>query len=68
MEFLGIRTFVTRVLESETQPGDDVDAFLARLHEEIPFYIAYRFFPELRSTDDFDDVVSVLLCLTVCTY
>ncbi|MCJ1400371.1 hypothetical protein MMC11_003576 [Xylographa trunciseda] len=51
MEFCGIRTFLSRVLDNETQPDDDVHAFFARLHEEIPFYIAYRFFPELRATD-----------------
>ncbi|MCJ1389651.1 hypothetical protein MMC18_002508 [Xylographa bjoerkii] len=51
MEFCGIRTFLRRVLNNETDPDDDVDAFFARLHEEIPFYIAYRFFPELRTAD-----------------
>ncbi|MCJ1282198.1 Proline-rich protein 12 [Xylographa opegraphella] len=51
MEFCGIRTFLQRVLDNETQPDDDVDAFFARLHDEIPFYIAYRFFPELRNAD-----------------
>ncbi|MCJ1431665.1 hypothetical protein MMC27_001020 [Xylographa pallens] len=51
MEFCGIRIFLKRTLANETQPDDDVDGFFARLHEEIPFYIAYRFFPELRNAD-----------------
>ncbi|MCJ1378622.1 hypothetical protein MMC17_001721 [Xylographa soralifera] len=40
MEFCGIRTFLRRVLDNDTQPDDDVNAFFARLHEELPFYIA----------------------------
>ena len=51
MEFCGIRTFLKRILDNETQPDDDFNAFFARLHKEIPFYIAYRFFPELRNAD-----------------
>ena len=51
MEFCGIRTFLRRVRDNATQTDDDVNAFFARLHEEIPFYVAYRFFPELRNPD-----------------